>query len=227
MKATVITIGDEILIGQIVNTNSVFISKELNKIGVEVSSILTIGDSQKEIISALNHSKENVELIILTGGLGPTNDDITKKSLCEYFNDKLVLNKKVLGNIEYIFKKYISTPINQKNKDQAYLPSKAKILENKHGTAPGMYFQENKKIYISLPGVPFEMKSIFTNEVVPLLKKNTKRNQIVHKTLMTYGLGESAIAEKIKTWEMNLPKQIKLYLLHPLVKLRISSYFCL
>ena len=225
MKARVITIGDEILIGQIVDTNSVFISKELNKIGVEVSSILTIGDSQKEIISALNHSKENIELIILTGGLGPTNDDITKKSLCKYFNDKLVLNKKVLGNIEYIFKKYISTPINQQNKDQAYLPSKAKILENKHGTAPGMYFQENKKIYISLPGVPFEMKSIFTNEVVPLLKKNTKRNQIVHKTLMTYGLGESAIAEKIKTWEMNLPKQIKLAYLPNLgrVRLRLSS----
>ena len=116
MKAIVITIGDEILIGQIIDSNSVFISKELNKIGVEVNSILTVGDNQNEIINALNHSKKNANLIILTGGLGPTNDDITKKTLCKYFNDKLVLNKKVLDNIEFIFKKYISTPINQKNK---------------------------------------------------------------------------------------------------------------
>ena len=225
MKAIVITIGDEILIGQIINSNSVFISKELNKIGVEVNSILTIGDNQNEIINALNHSKKNANLIILTGGLGPTNDDITKKTLCKYFNDKLVLNKKVLNNIEFIFKKYISTPINQKNKDQAYLPSKAKILDNKYGTAPGMYFEQNNKKIISLPGVPFEMKAIFLNEVVPLLKKNTNRNKIVHKTLMTYGLGESAIAEKIKTWEMNLPKQIKLAYLPNLgrVRLRLSS----
>lgn len=225
MISEIISIGDEILIGQIVNTNSVFIAKELNKIGIEVGQITAISDNSKKIINSLNLAKERADIVIITGGLGPTKDDLTKHTLCKYFNDVLIENKDVLDHIEEIFLKYVSTPINEKNRAQALLPSKAKIFKNNYGTACGMCFKKENVYFISLPGVPFEMKEIFEIEILPFLKSEFSRQIIVHKTILTYGLGESAIAERIESWENSLPKSIKLAYLPNLgrVRLRLSS----
>ena len=225
MISEIISIGDEILIGQIVNTNSVFIAKELNKIGIEVGQITAISDNSEKIINSLNLAKERADIVIITGGLGPTKDDLTKHTLCKYFNDVLIENKDVLDHIEEIFLKYVSTPINEKNRAQALLPSKAKIFKNKYGTACGMCFKKENVYFISLPGVPFEMKEIFEIEILPFLKSEFSRQIIVHKTILTYGLGESAIAERIESWENSLPKSIKLAYLPNLgrVRLRLSS----
>jgi nicotinamide-nucleotide amidase len=225
MKAELITIGDEILIGQIVNTNSVFLAKALNKIGIEIVQITSISDDKEAIVNALDNSEERADLVILTGGLGPTKDDLTKNTLCSYFDDVLVENKEILAHIEEIFKKYVTTPINDQNRQQAYLPSKARILKNQHGTASGMWFEKKKQVIISLPGVPFEMKSLMTHEVLPALQKHFTRPFIIHKTVMTYGLGESAIASRIVEWENDLPQDIKLAYLPNLgrVRLRLSG----
>ncbi|PWH10530.1 competence/damage-inducible protein A [Bacteroidetes bacterium SCGC AAA795-G10] len=225
MKAELITIGDEILIGQIVNTNSVFLAKALNNIGIEIVQITSISDKKDDIISALKLSGKRAKLVILTGGLGPTSDDLTKQTLCSFFNDKLIENKEILDHIEEIFQKYVTTPINDQNRKQALLPSKAKIFKNNYGTASGMWFEKNGQVIISLPGVPFEMKSLMTNEVIPKLQNHFTRPFIVHKTIITYGLGESAIAEIISTWENSLPDDLKLAYLPNLgrVRLRISG----
>ena len=225
MKAELITIGDEILIGQIVNTNSVFLAKALNDIGIEITQITSISDKKDDIIGALKLSEKRAKLVILTGGLGPTSDDLTKQTLCSYFNDKLIENKEILDHIEEIFKKYVTTPINEQNRKQALLPSKAKIFKNNYGTASGMWFEKNGQVIISLPGVPFEMKSLMTNEVIPKLQNHFTRPFIIHKTIITYGLGESAIAEIISTWENSLPDDLKLAYLPSLgrVRLRISG----
>lgn len=225
MKAELITIGDEILIGQIVNTNSVFLAKALNDIGIEITQITSISDKKDDIIGALKLSEKRAKLVILTGGLGPTSDDLTKQTLCSYFNDKLIENKEILDHIEEIFKKYVTTPINDQNRKQALLPSKAKIFKNNYGTASGMWFEKNGQVIISLPGVPFEMKSLMTNEVIPKLQNHFTRPFIVHKTIITYGLGESAIAEIISIWENSLPDDLKLAYLPNLgrVRLRISG----
>ena len=225
MTAEIITIGDEILIGQIVDTNSAFISKELNKIGVSVHQITSIEDERKHILQTLKEASLRADIIIITGGLGPTKDDITKKCLCEFFDDKLERNDEVLKHIEYLFEKYIETPISDLNRDQALLPSKAIALHNEYGTAAGMWFEENGKVYISMPGVPYEMKGLVEREVIPRLIKNYARPVILHKTVITYGLGESAIAEKIEDWEDNLPEHIKLAYLPNLgrVRLRLTA----
>ena len=225
MKAELITIGDEILIGQIVNTNSVFLAKALNDIGIEITQITSISDKKDDIIGALKLSEKRAKLVILTGGLGPTSDDLTKQTLCSYFNDKLIENKEILDHIEEIFKKYVTTPINEQNRKQALLPSKAKIFKNNYGTASGMWFEKNGQVIISLPGVPFEMKSLMTNQVIPKLQNHFTRPFIVHKTIITYGLGESAIAEIISIWENSLPDDLKLAYLPNLgrVRLRISG----
>ena len=225
MKAELITIGDEILIGQIVNTNSVFLAKALNDIGIEITQITSISDKKDDIIGALKLSEKRAKLVILKGGLGPTSDDLTKQTLCSYFNDKLIENKEILDHIEEIFKKYVTTPINEQNRKQALLPSKAKIFKNNYGTASGMWFEKNGQVIISLPGVPFEMKSLMTNEVIPKLQNHFTRPFIVHKTIITYGLGESAIAEIISIWENSLPDDLKLAYLPNLgrVRLRISG----
>lgn len=225
MKAELITIGDEILIGQIVNTNSVFLAKVLNKIGIEIAQITSISDERTAITKALDASSECAELVILTGGLGPTKDDITKHTLCSYFDDTLVENKEILAHIEEIFEKYVTTPINDQNRQQALLPSKAKILKNQHGTASGMWFEKEGQVIISLPGVPFEMKALMTHEVLPALKDHFSRPFIIHKTVLTYGLGESAIAQRIEDWENALPQDIKLAYLPNLgrVRLRLSG----
>jgi len=225
MIAEIITIGDEILIGQIVDTNSAYISKELNKIGVSVHQITSIEDERTHILQTLTEASQRADIIIITGGLGPTKDDITKKCLCEFFDDKLVRNEEVLKHIEYLFDKYIETPISDLNRDQALLPSKAVALHNEYGTAAGMWFEHNGKVFISMPGVPYEMKGLIEREVIPRLIKNYSRPVILHKTIITYGLGESAIAEKIEEWEDNLPENIKLAYLPNLgkVRLRLSA----
>ena len=225
MKAELLTIGDEILIGQIVNTNAVFLSKALNKIGIEIIQITSISDQKKHIIRALEASKKRANIVIITGGLGPTKDDVTKHTLCEYFKDTLILNKKILDHIEDIFAKYITSPINDQNRQQALLPSKAKIFKNLYGTASGMWFEEKNRVVVSLPGVPFEMKSLMKYEVIPALQAHFERPFIIHKTALTYGLGESAIAQRIMQWENQLPEKIKLAYLPNLgrVRLRLSG----
>jgi len=225
MQAEIITIGDEILIGQIVDTNSAFLGKELNKAGVSIYQITSIQDDKLHILKALKEAEENADIVIITGGLGPTKDDITKHTICEYFNDTLVKNETVLAHVEHLFSKYISTPISEINRQQALVPSKAKVLTNQFGTAPGMWLEKNGKVFISLPGVPYEMKALITNEVIPALQKKFSLPYIEHKTLLTYGLGESAIAERIEKFEDNLPNFIKLAYLPSLgrVRLRLSG----
>ena len=225
MNAEIITIGDEILIGQVVDTNSAFIGKELNKIGISIYQISSIQDDKAHIIKALKEAEENADIIIITGGLGPTKDDITKHTICDYFDDTLVENKEVLEHIETLFAKYISTPISDLNRKQALVPSKAQVLKNNFGTAPGMWLEKNGKIFISMPGVPYEMKALISYEIVPRFRKEFKLPYILHKTVLTYGLGESAIANRLTNWEENLPKQIKLAYLPNLsnVRLRLST----
>jgi nicotinamide-nucleotide amidase len=226
MFAEIITIGDEILIGQIVDTNSAFISKELNKIGVSVYQITSVQDDHNHILQALSEAKTRAQIVIVTGGLGPTKDDITKHTFCEYFNDELVRNDAVLAHVEALFKNYITTTkISDVNRDQALILSKAVALHNAFGTAPGMWIKEDGVVYVSLPGVPFEMKNLMKDQVIPKLAAEFERPHILHKTLVTYGLGESAIAEKIESWENNLPHFIKLAYLPNLgkVRLRLSA----
>ena len=224
MLAEIICIGDEILIGQVVNTNATFLSKQLNKIGIEVLQVTSISDNIENIKNSLNSAMKKADLVIITGGLGPTNDDKTKIALCEFFNDNLISNPDVLEHIIKIFKDYVKKPINELNKNQALVPSKAKILINEYGTASGMWFRKNKKNIISLPGVPFEMKHLIEKEVIPKLKEHSTFH-IVNKTLLTYGLGESHIAKRIESWEKELPKDIKFAYLPNLgrVRLRLSS----
>ncbi|RMA58491.1 competence/damage-inducible protein A [Ulvibacter antarcticus] len=225
MLAEIITIGDEILIGQIVDTNSAYISKELNKIGVQVYQITSIQDDKEHILKALELAENNADLIIITGGLGPTKDDITKSTICEFFNDTLVENKKVLAHIYRIFSQYIDSDPLPSNLLQAMVPSKATVLQNKHGTAPGMWLEKNKTVFVSMPGVPYEMKYLMQDEVLPRVIKKFNRPHIYHKTLLTYGMGESEVANRLEDWENALPKDIKLAYLPSLgkVRLRLSS----
>ncbi|WP_019038936.1 competence/damage-inducible protein A [Psychroflexus tropicus] len=225
MQAEIITIGDEILIGQIIDTNSAFIAKQLNKIGVDVYQISSIEDEKSHILNALEEASKRSNIIIITGGLGPTKDDITKHTFCEYFNDELVLDQKILDHVEEIFKKYVNTPILEANRSQAWMPSQAITLHNEYGTAPGMWFEKNDVVYISMPGVPYEMKSILTEQALPRLQDRFKTPYIIHKTVLTYGLGESAIADRIEDWENQLPPFIKLAYLPSLgrVRLRLSA----
>ncbi len=225
MFAEIITIGDEILIGQIIDTNSAFIAQELNKIGVSVVQITSIQDDKNHILKSLKDAESRADIVLITGGLGPTKDDVTKHTLCEYFNDHLVENESVLLHVENIFKKYSIAPLLQVNKNQALVPSKAQVLPNEFGTAPGLWLKNNQTVFVSMPGVPFEMKNLIKNQVIPKIQKEFDRPFIVHKTIITYGLGESALAQKIEDWEDNLPKDIKLAYLPSLgkVRLRLST----
>ncbi|WP_299125940.1 competence/damage-inducible protein A [uncultured Winogradskyella sp.] len=224
MQAEIITIGDEILIGQIVDTNSAFLGKEFNKIGISVYQITSVQDDKAHILKSLQEAEENADIIIITGGLGPTKDDITKHTLCQYFNDTLVEDEEVLANVEQLFSKY-NIPLLEVNKHQALVPSKAKVLTNKYGTAPGMWMEKNGKVFVSLPGVPYEMKALILDLVIPKLREQFKFPFIMHKTVLTYGLGESSLAKRIEVWEDNLPSFIKLAYLPSLgrVRLRLSG----
>ncbi|MFC0605229.1 competence/damage-inducible protein A [Winogradskyella pulchriflava] len=225
MQVEIITIGDEILIGQVVDTNSAFLGKEFNKIGASIYQITSVQDDKTHILKALKEAEDNADIVIVTGGLGPTKDDITKHTLCEYFNDTLVENKEVLAHVEELFSKYISTPISDLNRQQALVPSKAKVLKNQFGTAPGMWLEKNGKVFVSLPGVPYEMEALISNEVIPALRSRFKFPYIKHKTILTFGLGESALANRIEAWEDALPNFIKLAYLPSLgsVRLRLSG----
>ncbi|MFN3139056.1 MAG: competence/damage-inducible protein A [Allomuricauda sp.] len=225
MQAEIITIGDEILIGQIVDSNSAFIAKELNKIGVSVYQITSIQDDKEHILKSLQEAGERSSVVIITGGLGPTKDDVTKHTLCEFFEDKLVRDESVLNHIEELFRKYISTPISDLNREQAMVPSKATVLHNSYGTAPGLWMKKGETAFVSLPGVPYEMKNLMLKSVLPKIVEDYERPHIVHRTILTYGLGESAVAEKLEDWENNLPSYIKFAYLPSLgsVRLRLSA----
>jgi nicotinamide-nucleotide amidase len=225
MKAEIITIGDEILIGQIIDTNSAYIAQELNKIGVSVYQITSVHDDKTHILEAFQAAEKNVDIVIITGGLGPTKDDITKTTLAQYFEDTLIHNKAVLENIKYLWKSFVKQPLLQVNIDQSLVLTKAIVLMNKSGSAPGMWLEKNNTVFISLPGVPYEMKALMSDEVLPRISQKFTLPFILHKTLLTYGLGESIIAERIKEWESALPESIKLAYLPNLgrVRLRLSS----
>ncbi len=225
MKATIVTIGDEILIGQIVDTNSGFIAKALDKIGVEIHEMISISDNKKHIINTFSQLQNQVDLVVITGGLGPTKDDITKRTFCEYFNDELIRNQVVEDHIVDLFQRVLKIEASQVNKDQALVPSQCQILHNANGTAPGMWMKKENTVFISLPGVPYEMKAIVTDAIIPKIVAEYKRPYIIHKTILTYGQGESIVAERIENWENNLPDFIKLaYLPSPgRVRLRLSA----
>jgi len=225
MKATIVTIGDEILIGQIIDTNSGFIAKTLDKIGVEINEMISISDNKQHILNTFVTLQNTVDLVIITGGLGPTKDDITKHTFCEYFDDTLVVNESVLAHVTQMIEGFYKRPITQLNKDQALVPSKCIILHNQLGTAPGMWMKKENTVFISLPGVPYEMKYLVENEVIPKVVQEYERPYIIHKTILTYGEGESKVAERIEDWENNLPSFIKLaYLPSPgKVRLRLSA----
>ena len=210
MNAEIITIGDEILIGQIVDTNSQWIGKELNKIGVSVYQISSIQDEEFHILNAFKEAQSRADIVIITGGLGPTKDDITKKTIAKFFNDKNIVEyPEVIDHIQRMFKKY-NIPYNKVQQYQAQLPSKATLLMNKMGTAPGMWFYEHNTVFVSMPGVPYEMKGLMKNEVIPRIQEQFKLPFIIHKTVMTYGQGESIIADRIENWANKLPKCMKL-----------------
>jgi nicotinamide-nucleotide amidase len=225
MKAAVVTVGDEILIGQITDTNSAYIAKALDKVGIGVYEMLSVSDDRLHIINTLAFLQNRVDVVIITGGLGPTKDDITKTTFCEYFDDHLVRNEAVEAHVVSLIERAMQRPASQMNKDQALLPSKCTVLHNAFGTAPGMWMKRADTVFISLPGVPYEMKGLIDSQVIPKLIAEYERPFIIHKTIMTYGQGESLVAERIETWENNLPDYIKLaYLPSPgRVRLRLSA----
>jgi len=227
MLAEIITIGDEILIGQIVDTNSAWIARHLNDIGIRVKQISSVSDDRQHILTALAEAKNRADIILITGGLGPTKDDITKKTLAEYFGVGLIENKEALANVEGIFLRLRGTLTNMLdvNKQQAMVPENCEVILNKNGTAPGMWFNVDGKIYMSMPGVPFEMMYMMEEGVIPKLKSSLKLPVIVHKTILTVGEGESYLAEKIADIEDSLPSYIKLAYLPKLgqVRLRLSG----
>ena len=197
MRAEIITIGDEILIGQIVDTNSAYISKGLNSIGVKVDQITSIQDDRQQILDTFDQASKRVELVIVTGGLGPTKDDITKSCFLSFFEDELILHEPTREHVKMLFATYIQKSPTDQNLNQAMVPSKAEVLHNTHGTAPGLWMVHEGTVFVSLPGVPFEMKHLMQNEVLPRIRLHFERPFIYHQTLMTYGLGESSIADRI------------------------------
>jgi len=226
MTAELINIGDELLIGQTINTNASWIGQSLSKIGVSVKRTLVIQDDEEEIIEALDSSLARVNLVIITGGLGPTNDDITKETLAKYFDSEMSMNQEVLDHVSSYFKKW-NRPMLQSNILQASLPNKCEVLKNNMGTASGMWFDENGKVVISIPGVPFEVKHLMTDRILPKIITRFKPDSVFHKTVLTAGMGESFLAEKIGDWEKSLNKEeIKLAYLPSSdgrVRLRMSS----
>jgi nicotinamide-nucleotide amidase len=225
MKAEIITIGDELLIGQVVDTNSAFIATKLNEAGIHVYQITSVSDNKEHIMEALDNATRKADLIIMTGGLGPTNDDITKLTLCEYFKVGLRFDAEAYKDVEYVFK-IRGREVTEVNRRQAELPENCSALRNKNGTAPGMWFDVDGKIYVSMPGVPYEMKALMEDEVIPKLKKQFTLPVIIHRNVFTIGIGESMLAEKIAAWENSLADVgIKLAYLPSIgmVRLRLST----
>lgn len=222
--AEIISVGDELLIGQVVNTNASWMAAELNKNGIHVVQVSAIGDNGDRIKSALDEAFKRADIVLLTGGLGPTKDDITKNVLAAYFNSEMVFHEPTYEHIKVLFR-LRNYQVTEVNRMQALIPERCIPLKNNHGTAPGMWFELGEKVAVSMPGVPFEMQALMLDEVLPRLNEKFLRSAIYHKTVMTHGLGESALAERISEWENNLPATIKLaYLPQPgIVRLRLSS----
>ena len=225
MRAEIITIGDELLIGQVVDTNSAYIATKLNEAGIYVHQITSVSDNKEHIIEALGNAAQKADIILITGGLGPTNDDITKLTLCEYFKVGLRFDEEAYKDVEHMFK-VRGREVTEVNRKQAELPENCVALRNKNGTAPGMWFDVNGKIYISMPGVPYEMKALMEDEVIPKLQNQFTLPVIVHRNVLTIGIGESFLAEKIAAWEASLANdKIKLAYLPSIgmVRLRLST----
>ena len=226
MLAEIITIGDEILIGQVVDTNSAWLAEQLNLIGMKVKQITSVSDNEEHILQSMDEAKNRVNLVVITGGLGPTKDDITKNALCKYFNTRLIFHDEIHEKIAERFKK-LRLPAIESNKKQAELPENSIVIPNLKGTASGMWFEKDNVHYVSMPGVPFEMEDMFTNGLIPLIKSKFSLPVIVHRTILTHGMGESFLAEKIKNWEDDLPENIKLAYLpspeHLRLRLTISG----
>lgn len=220
----IITIGDEILIGQIVDTNSAWMSAELNRAGFQLFQITSVHDDAEHISSALDSALQKNDIVLITGGLGPTKDDITKQTLCTYFNTKLIFDESVLHNIENIFRNRGIT-INELTRNQAYVPENSTVIRNLVGTAPVMWFEREGKVIVSMPGVPFEMKKAMTDEIIPRLQAKFQSKSIINQTVQVYGYSESALAQKIADWEDALPDYLKLAYLpnFGIVKLRLSG----
>lgn len=224
MNASVITIGDELLIGQTIDTNSAYIAKALNNIGVWVARRVAVGDVRQEILDALKRESSTSQIIIITGGLGPTADDITKPALCDYFGATLVVDDEALENVKGIFRK-LNRPLIERNTKQAEVPDNCTVLQNRRGTAPGMWFEQDGVVYVSLPGVPYEMEGLMEGDVIPKLQARFTLPHILHRTVITFGKGESEVAEVIADLENGLPPHIKLAYLpaYGMVKLRLTA----
>ncbi|HWB24321.1 MAG TPA: CinA family nicotinamide mononucleotide deamidase-related protein [Chitinophagaceae bacterium] len=227
VTVSIITIGDELLIGQVVDTNSAWMAQQLNKAGIWVQHRVAVGDVKEDIWNALDEEGNRSDIILITGGLGPTADDITKPVLCDYFGGKMVLHQPTLDHIMYLFEVVFKRtgPLLERNRNQAMVPDVCTVLSNVNGSAPGMLFEKNGKIFISMPGVPHEMKGIMTDHVLPLLKEQYRLPYIAHRTLITFGIGESMVAERIQHWEEALPPFIKLAYLpnYGLLRLRLTG----
>lgn len=224
--ASIITIGDELLIGQVVDTNSAWMAQQLNQIGIPVCHRVAVGDNWDDIWEALDQEAKRASIILITGGLGPTGDDITKPLLCEYFGGKMVVDQATLAHVTHIFENILKRPMIERNAKQAEVPDVCKVLKNEKGTAPGMWFEKEGKVFISLPGVPHEMKGLMKEQVLPLLPTYFKTGFLEHQTLLTYGIGESFLAERIAKEEAALPEHIKLAYLpnYGMVRLRLSAF---
>ncbi len=222
---SIITIGDELLIGQVIDTNSAWMAMELNKSGFWVHRRVAVGDGREEILKALDEESAHADIILITGGLGPTADDITKPVLCEYFKTRLIVNEEALENVKNIFNKILHRPLIERNLKQAEVPASCVVIQNKRGTAPGMLFEKNGKAFISMPGVPHEMKGMMADNVIPYLKNKFGGNYISHRTLLTAGVGESTLADHIRDFEEILPSEIKLAYLpnYGMVRLRLTA----
>jgi nicotinamide-nucleotide amidase len=225
MKATIVTIGDEILIGQILDTNSRYISRALNSHGIVVAERTSIGDNRQQIVETLQRALSQSEVVIITGGLGPTKDDITKHTLCEFFGSELRYDEVEAEHIRTLLAAR-NIAFNDLNRGQAMVPKCCTVLHNAHGTAPGMWFEQSGRVVVSLPGVPFEMQHLMDDEVIPRLKRCFNLHEIVHRTMITFGIAESILAERIAEWESALPEYLHLaYLPAPnVVRLRLSAY---
>lgn len=224
MKAIILNIGDELLIGQVTNFNASWMAAQLNNIGIDVIRINVIADRDEEIVFALDEAIKNSDVVLLTGGLGPTNDDITKKTLCSYFNSQMVFDESTYKDIEGFFKQR-GFAMTETNRKQAEVPANCKVIRNTEGTAPGMWFEKDNCIIVSTPGVPFELKTMMSNFILPSLELRTGKDTIVHRTVLTQGVGESFLADMISDWENNLPSFIRLAYLPSsgLVRLRLTA----
>jgi len=224
-QASIITIGDELLIGQVIDTNSAWMAQQLNKAGIRVARRVAVGDVWNELWTALDEESKHASIILITGGLGPTADDITKPLLCQYFNGKMIVDEGALNNVKNIFENILKRPMIERNLKQSEVPDCCTVLQNSRGTAPGMWFEKEGKIFVSMPGVPYEMKGMMDLDVIPRLKSQFHFPHIAHRTLLTVGVGESFLAEIIKDFEEALPTTIKLAYLpnYGMVRLRLSA----